>query len=481
MKMKFYLNSTLGLLVAAVMLLPTSICKADVSLPSIFSSHMVLQQKQPVKVWGWADPGEKITVTLGDAKAETTVAESKKWRVELPCPAVGGPYALTVEGKNKVELTDILVGEVWVASGQSNMQWSVEASTNPAEEIKAANFPNIRLFSVQHAVAATPQENCAATPWQACTPETVKGFSAVGYFFGRKLHQELNVPVGIINTSWGGTLCEAWTSKEALSANPEFKAILERSKEFKEGYPHQGAAIYNQMINPLIPFSIRGAIWYQGESNRDRAEQYVELFPAMIQDWRTRWGQGDFPFLFVQLAPYDYDKNNPDVRLCELWESQLKTLKGTPNTGMAVTTDIGDVKDIHPRNKQEVGRRLALWALAGTYGKKDVDCTGPLFSHVIAEGNKLRVHFHGAEGGLNVKDDKTLTLFQVAGADGKYVPAKAVIDGDTVVVEAAQVEKPVMVRFAWEETSEPALLDANGLPASPFRSDNLPLVTAGAR
>lgn len=442
---------------------------------------MVLQQKMPVKVWGWADPGEKVTVSLGDAKSETTVGENKKWRVELPCPAVGGPYTLTIEGKNKIEFSDVLVGEVWVASGQSNMEWYVENSLNPKEEIAAANFPNIRLFTVVHKVVAEPEENCEAGPWMACNSDSIPRFSAVGYFFAKKLHQDLGVPVGIINTSWGGTLCEAWTSKTALAANPEFKAILERSKEFKPNYPHQASAIFNQMIHPLIPFSIRGAIWYQGESNRDRAEQYVELFPAMIGDWRQRWGQGDFPFLFVQLAPWDYDKNNPDSRLAELWEAQLKTLKSVPNTGMAVTTDIGDVKDIHPKNKQEVGRRLALWALAGTYGKKDVDCCGPLFSHVIVDGNKLRVHFHGAEGGLQVKDDKTLTLFQIAGADGKYVPAKAVIDGETVVLEAAQVERPAMVRFAWDETCEPALLDASGLPASPFRSDNLPLVTAGAR
>ncbi len=455
--------------------------QAEVSLPSIFSSHMVLQQKMPVKVWGWAEPGEKVTVTLGDAKAEATGGADKKWKVEVACPAVGGPYALTVEGKNKIELTDILVGEVWVASGQSNMQWSIAQSLNPEEEIKAANFPNIRLFSVTRKVAATPQENCGVTPWAACTPETAKDFSAVAYFFGRKLHQDLNVPVGIINTSWGGTLCEAWTSKPTLESDPDFKAILDRGVEFKDGNPNQPAVLFNQMINPLVPFSIRGAIWYQGESNVGRAEQYVELFPAMIRDWRKHWGQGDFPFIFVQLAPYDYDRNNPKSELCELWESQVKTLKNVANTGMAVTTDIGDVKDIHPKNKQEVGRRLALWALAGTYGKKDVDCCGPFFNHVITEGNKIRVHFHGAEGGLQVKDEKTLTLFQVAGADGMFVPAKAVIDGDTVVVEAAGVASPTMVRFAWDETSEPALLDASGLPASPFRSDDLPLVTAGRR
>jgi sialate O-acetylesterase len=484
MKAQSYSRWLLGLCIVSLQFLCATQVRGDVSLPSVFGSHMVLQQKLPVKVWGWAESGEKVTVAIGDQTATVTAGDNKKWKVELPCPAAGGPYTLTVSGNNKVEFTDVLVGEVWVASGQSNMQWPMTAALNPEEEIKAANFPNIRLFSVTRIAAPSPQENCQATPWAACTPETVKDFSAVGYFFGRKLHQELNVPVGIINTSWGGTLCEAWTSKSSLEGNPEFKPILDRvdpAAEFKKDNPHQPGVLFNQMINPLVPFSIRGAIWYQGESNVGRAEQYVDLFPTMIRDWRSHWGQGDFPFLFVQLAPYDYDRNGPKSELCELWEAQLKTLKNSPNTGMAVTTDIGDVKDIHPRNKQEVGRRLALWALAGTYGKKDVDCTGPLFSHVIAEGNKLRVHFHGAEGGLQVKDDKTLALFQVAGADGAFVAAKAVIDGETVVVEAASIEKPTMVRFAWDETSEPALLDASGLPASPFRSDNLPMKTAGRR
>lgn len=482
MKMPSYLNVTRGMCALCLGLFVANASFADVSLPSIFSSHMVLQQKLPVKVWGWAEPGEKVTVTLGSATAEATAGENKKWKVEVAVPEVGGPYTLTVAGKNKIELTDVLVGEVWLASGQSNMQWNVAQSVNPEEEIKAANFPNIRLFTVHNKIAAEPQENCEATPWAACTPETVKGFSAVGYFFGRKLHQDLNVPIGIINTSWGGTLCEAWTSKPALEADADFKAILERGAEFKPGNnPNQPAVLFNQMINPLIPFSIRGAIWYQGESNRDRAEQYVELFPAMIHDWRNRWGQGDFPFLFVQLAPYDYDKNNPNSLLCELWESQLKTLKNVANTGMAVTTDIGDIKDIHPTNKQEVGRRLALWALAGTYGKKDVACCGPLFSHALNEGAKLRVYFHGVTGTLAAKNDKTLTLFQIAGQNGAFVPAKATIDGGTIVLEATTVPQPTMVRFAWDEIDEPALVDGSGLPASPFRSDNLPLKTAGKR
>lgn len=477
MRMKSYLRWIVCCL--AIVASP-AVSLADVSLPSIFSNHMVLQQKRSVKVWGWADPGEKVTVSLASAKGEAVAGEDKKWRVELDCPEAGGPYTLTVEGKNKVEFTDVLVGEVWVASGQSNMQWSVAQSNNPEEEIKAANHPNIRLFTVAMKVSDKPQENCEASGWMPCTPDSVKNFTAVGYFFGRKLHQDLNVPVGIINTSWGGTLCEAWTSKPMLESDPDFKAILDRGAEFRPGNPNQPAVLYNQMINPLIPFSIRGAIWYQGESNVGRAEQYAKLFPAMIQDWRNRWEQGDFPFLFVQLAPFEYDRNNPKSELCELWEAQVKTLKNVANTGMAVTTDIGDVNDIHPRNKQEVGRRLALWALAGTYGKTDVDCCGPLFSHAINEGKKLRVYFHGGEG-LNVKDEKTLTLFQVAGADGKFVRAKAVIEGDTVVLESDEVARPTMVRFAWDEADEPALYDGSGLPASPFRSDNLPLVTAGRR
>lgn len=452
---------------------------ADVRLSKIFTDHMVLQQSQPATIWGWADAGEKVTVEIMGSSAEATAGADGKWQAKVTPPAAGGPYELNVKGKNSIKLTDVLVGEVWICSGQSNMEWTVNASLNPQDEAKAATFPNIRHIKVAHNPAKEPQPDLLGngqTGWTVCTPETVPNYTAVGYFFGRKLHQDLNVPVGLVNTSWGGTICEAWTSHPGLEAKPELKPILERDAEFKPGNPNQASALYNGMVNPLLPLSIRGAIWYQGESNLARAEQYATLFPNMIGDWRKNFGQGDFPFLFVQLAPFRY--NGQDVRNCaELWEAQLKTLS-VPNTGMAVTTDIGDVKDIHPKNKQEVGRRLALWALAKNYGKQLV-FSGPLYDSHKVEGNKIRITFQQVGGGLMAKEGKPLSHFEIAGDDEKFVPATATIDGASIVVSSDQVAKPVAVRFAWNDTAEPNLFNQEGLPASPFRTDTFKMATAG--
>lgn len=463
-------------LLSAAILIAAASAQADVRLPKIFGDHMVLQQKLPIQVWGWADAGEEVTVSIGEKKATATAAADGKWKVTLDAMEAGGPVEMTVAGKNSITLTDVLVGEVWVGSGQSNMQWTVAASDNAEQEIAAADCPQIRLFTVARKVAAEPQEDVEGA-WTTATPETVKNFSAVAYFFGRELHKELDVPVGMINTSWGGTIVEAWTSHETLQSDPDFQPILERSKNFQENNPNQASVLYNGMIKGLIPFGIRGAIWYQGESNVNRAEQYAELFPAFIADWRKNWGQGDFPFLFVQLAPFRYQGQDPRS-LAELWEAQLKTLS-VINTGMAVTTDIGNVKDIHPKNKQEVGRRLALWARAAVYGQ-DVVYSGPLYKSMQVEDNKVRLSFKHAEGGLVAKDGE-LTHFQIAGDDGEFVPAKATIEGETIVVSSDQVEKPAAVRFAWDDVAEPNLFNAAGLPASPFRTDTFPMVTAGKR
>ncbi|MCS7237613.1 MAG: sialate O-acetylesterase [Thermoguttaceae bacterium] len=449
---------------------------ADVRLPKIFGSHMVIQQQRPVKVWGWADPGEKVEVSFA-GQSRSVVADSEgRWLVVLDPVSAGGPQSLVVAGKNRIQLEDVLVGEVWVGSGQSNMQWPVSRSMNAEKEIAEANWPKIRLFTVARKIAATPQEDCEGQ-WVVCTPQTIADFSAVLYFFGRKLHQELDVPVGLINSSWGGTMAEAWTSREALQTDPDFAPILERGANFDPKSPHQPAVLFNAMIHPLLNFAIRGVVWYQGESNCARAEQYQKLFPTLIQDWRKRWGLGDFPFYFVQLAPFRY--RNADPRnAAELREAQRLTLR-LPNTGMVVTTDIGDVNDIHPTNKQEVGRRLALWALAKTYGQ-DVVYSGPLYREAKIEGNKVRLFFDHVDGGLVAKGGE-LTHFQVAGADGEFRPAKAVIDGETVVVWSDEVPQPVGVRFGWSDDAEPNLFNAVGLPASPFRTDNFPLVTAGRR
>ena len=474
--MKSPLHATLAVFLFAALLSPAA--RADVKLPKIFGDHMVLQQKAEVAVWGWADAGEEVTVTLGDAKATAKAGDGGKWMTKIATPAAGGPLELKVKGKNEIVLKDVLAGEVWLASGQSNMEWSVAQSLNPAEEAKAADFPQIRMIKV----AKNPSEKTVEDiqgEWKVCTPENVPAFSACGYYFARQLHKELGVPVGIINSSWGGTICEAWACREALEKDPDFKPILDRAAVFKPANPNQAAVLFNGMINPLVPYGIKGAIWYQGESNHTRAAQYAKLFPAMIADWREHFAQGDFPFLFVQLAPFQYGMEDPRL-LAECWEAQTKTL-AVKNTGMAVTTDIGDVKDIHPKNKQEVGRRLALWALAKTYGKQDLVYSGPLYKSQEIEGNKIRLKFEHSGGGLVAGSDKPLSHFQIAGEDQNFVDATATIDGETVVVTSEKVAKPVAVRFAWHKTAEPNFFNRAGLPASPFRTDDFPLLTKDAK
>jgi len=462
---------------ALTLSLITATAQADVKLPKIFGDHMVLQQKAEVAIWGTAEAGEDVAVTLGTATGATKAGADGKWMAKLATPAAGGPHELVVKGKNEVKFTDVMVGEVWICSGQSNMEWPVAASNDAQKEAAEATFPQIRMFKVAHNPSEKPVEDVQGN-WNVCNPQTVPAFSAVGYFFARHLHKELNVPVGMINTSWGGTICEAWTSHEALATDPDFAPILDRSKTFKAGNPNQAAVLFNGMLNPLVPFGIRGAIWYQGESNVSRAVQYRKLFPAMIGDWRKRFGQGDFPFLYVQLAPFKYGHN--PVLLAEQWESQLKTL-AVPNTGMCVTTDITAISDIHPKNKQDVGRRLALWALAKNYGKEGLVHSGPLYDSMAVDGNKIRVKFKHAGTGLVAEGGKPLSHFTIAGEDQKFVAATATIEGDSVVVTNDQVAKPVAVRFAWDQVAEPNFFNKEKLPASPFRTDEFPLVSAGAK
>ncbi|MBN1796414.1 MAG: hypothetical protein JW804_07060 [Sedimentisphaerales bacterium] len=635
----------------------STVCNADVTLPAIISSNMVLQQDTDVPLWGWAEPNENIQVQTSwgsrNFGTSTKAGSGGDWEVKIKTPKAGGPYTITIKGNNSLELTNILIGEVWICSGQSNMEMPVgfvnnnyNGVINYEEELTKADYPQMRFFDVKNEISLEPEKDCVGS-WQICDSKTAYNFSAVGFFFGKKLHNELNVPIGLISSDWGGTPAEAWTSAECLEDVPGFEEYLEllkdpvkakkaiaeyeqkladRDKLIKEkddgfvnlwhkpdiddsgwdtmnlptnweeaglenfdgvvwfrktielskdwtgkeltielgaiddedityfngieiGTMHDWSAIrkykipaelakegknvisvrvydgqsaggmtgpaknmkiykadnqsqsialdgiwkysvgldykdipqmpeqqqisyykapanlYNAMLHPIIPFGIRGAIWYQGESNAGNPEQYKILFPAMIQCWRGNWMQGDFPFYYVQIAPYEnYRTNSAFLR-----EAQFETLS-LSNTGMVVTTDITNLRNIHPRNKQDAGKRLALLALAKNYGSEIV-CSGPLYKSMEIQGDKIRLYFDYIGGGLTAQDGD-LTDFTIAGADKKFVPAKAVIDGNTVVVSSDNIKEPVAVRFGFDNAATPNFFNKAGLPASTFRTDD---------
>lgn len=635
-------------------------------LPAIISDNMVLQRELPLPLWGWATPGEAVVVTLGEQRASAIAGPDGRWQVSLGPLAPGGPFDMTVTCGETLTIRNILVGDVWVCSGQSNMEWPLKWANNADEEMAAADFPQIRLFQVPHVAVPEPQPD-VQSKWDVCTPETVGDFSAIGYLFGRELHQELGVPIGLINSSWGGSAIEPWISQPGYRTMPEIASVMERFQDGLEHYdelmaeyqqlaaewgdkvflkdpgntgyvqgwaapdcdiaewgelhtpgmwqpqglwfngavwfrkevnipaswdgsdlslsfgaiddfddtymngmwvggigretpqaheaprnytvpahlvtpgrnmiavrifdhyggggfvgtpeqmvlhvpgaepiplagiwrykveyaveigitppaprmpmaadnPGAPAYMYNGKIAPLVPFGIRGAIWYQGESNADNARQYRTLFPAMIRDWRTQWGQGDFPFLFVQLANYNMRRPVPtDDSWAELREAQSMTLS-EPNTGMAVIIDIGEGADIHPRNKQDVGHRLALPALAKVFDR-DIVYSGPMYRSMTVEGNAIRLAFDHVGSGLIARGD-TLVGFAIAGADRKFVWAQAKIDGETIVVSHPDVQTPVAVRYAWGQNPACNLYNAEGLSASPFRTDDFPGITA---
>jgi len=542
-----------------------------VKMPAIFGDHMVLQQDTGLPVWGTAEAGEKITVTVGSSTGTTVTSTDGKWMVKLkPLPTGTTPLTMTVAGKNTLTFQDVLVGDVWLCSGQSNMEFGLGNAHNAKDEIPKANFPLIRLFLVPHKTSLTPQNDIAEVPtdslqghWELCTPENVikiggwNGFSAVAYFFGRELQTHLNRPIGLIGSYWGGTPAQAWTDLSTLEKEPSLKHYADIHDKLQAAYtsqseadyqakhaaylidkqnwdkdigatyttvilkdwnnavtkakaanqppppkptpstpppkppvapdggPNSPANLFNGMIAPLIPYAIKGAIWYQGESNAGQAVEYRTLFADMITDWRTRWSQGNFPFIFVQLAKYA----TPSPAYAELRNSQLETL-ALPNTGMAVAFDVGDQKDIHPKDKLDVGKRLALAARHVAYGENLV-YSGPIYDKIDVAGNKVTVHFTQLGSGLViarspwVPDGATMTPtdslvgFTIAGADGKFVDADATIKGDTVVVSSAQVPQPVSVRYAFENATG-NLYNKEGLPASPFRSDKDAEATAPA-
>jgi sialate O-acetylesterase len=485
---------------AALMLLAGLTARADVKLPGLISENMVLQQKAPARLWGWADEGEKITVTFQGQNASAT-ARGGAWSVTLKPLKPGGPFPLRVSGKNTIALKNILVGEVWVCSGQSNMEWPLSSSFEPEKHVAGATNPQLRLFIVPHVWANVSQHDIAAT-WQECVPETARSFSAVGYFFGRDLQKALGVPVGLIDSSWGGTPAEAWTRESALASHPDlatlvpayrrslsrywtsllnYPAVVARAKAEGRPVPRppsrpwKPGELYNGMIAPALPYTIKGVIWYQGESNAGQAAQYRTLFPVMIQNWRDDWGLGSFPFLAVQLAPFMAISPEPqESQWAQLREAQLLATKTLPNVGLAVTTDVGEEKDIHPRKKEPVGARLALAARKIAYGQ-DVAHSGPVYKSMKVVDGKAVVRFDHIGAGLESRGDK-LTGFAVAGADGKWVWADAVIQGDTVVASSPQVPQPVAVRYGWANYPVVNLWNKDGLPASPFRTDS-PVMT----
>ncbi|MEP7362066.1 MAG: sialate O-acetylesterase [Acidobacteriota bacterium] len=472
---------------------------ANVRLPALISDHMLLQRDTPVRIWGWADPAEKVTVNFLGQTATATTGSDGHWEAFLnPIPVQATPATLTIQGSNKLTIQDVLVGEVWVGSGQSNMGWTVKNSNNAAAEIAAANYPQLRMFKVALKTSETPLDDVEGS-WALCSPESVPDFSAVGYYFARDLHLHMKVPFGFIQSAWGGTPVQAWTRLSLIESDPSmhwvlasWRDVLAKYPAAKErydkalaewevkkegnrpaapmgpGHPHTPGGLYNAMIVPLLPYAIRGAIWYQGENNAGNkfADQYRHQFVEMIRDWRTNWGIGDFTFLYAQLA--NWAPGNA-VGWPLVQEAQDKTLD-LRKTGMAVINDIGEEKNIHPKNKQDVGARLALAASHVAYGE-NVEYSGPRYRQMTHDGSALRVWFDHTGKGLVAKGGGDLRGFIIAGAGREFVPAQARIDGQTILVSSPSVPNPVAVRYDWASYPDGNLFNADGLPASLFRSD----------
>lgn len=509
--------------IAVLVLLVPVVAHANVTLPDVLGSGMVLQRDQPAPIWGKADPGESVTVSFKGQKLSTTADANGRWIIRLKrLKATNGPSVLIIEGRNKIELQDVLVGEVWLVAGQSNMQRLLSETANGAAVMAAADHPNIRLFNVSRAVAfkhAPPPLGV----WRACSPESVKEFSAAGYYFGVELQNELKVPIGLINSSYGGSQAEAWTPVEYLVASADLKPTVDRKKIWDEERPRVkkqydealenwrldsnkakamnavprpspavpdalrefrvASSIYDGMIEPLMPFAIRGAIWYQGESNEARAQQYGILLPVMIKAWRERWGEGNFPFGIVQLPNYRDSKDEPaDEAWSHLREAQRLTSLSVPRTGLIVTIDLGEARDIHPKNKLDVGKRMARWTLVDVYNKKILK-TGPVFEKAQAKDSKIVVTFSEVGSGLKLRDGVKLEEFAIAGADRKWYWAEAKIVGhNRVEVWSPQIAQPVAVRYAFNNNPrKPNLTNDTGIPAGPFRTDNWPGPTDGKR
>jgi len=441
---------------------------AQLRLPAVFNDHMVIQRQSPVPIWGWSHPTQDITIKVSwdTLTIKTKSDNTTYWATTIFSPPAGGPHTITIKAGGETRtLQDVMSGEVWLCSGQSNMEWSMEASGDGKTMIAGVNDPNIRLFHIPKSAASDLQVRGEGT-WRVCNAESVRYFSAVGYFFGKKLNDELNIPIGLINASWGGTPAEVWVPKERIDANTDLKASAAEQKDDRPWCPSNPGVVFNSMLNPIIPFRLGGALWYQGESNTKMPATYKQLMETLVLEWRKQF-LVDFPFYYVQIAPYDKYGGDSGVLIRE---QEVKMLE-IPRSGMVVISDLVDnVKDIHPQFKKPVGERLANIALSDAYGKKGIAYQSPLYQSMKVEKSKVRVTFSNAPNGLMAKGEPT--EFQIAGEDKKFYPAKAKIEGSTVVVSAKEVKSPVAVRFAWSNSAIPNLFSKEGLPVPSFRTDN---------
>lgn len=446
-----------------------NILSGQIKLPSVIGDNMVLQQNSEAAIWGWGEPGSEIKVTgsWNNDTVKTKISNHSYWSVKLKTPSAGGPFTVNIKSGEELTLKNVLIGEVWICSGQSNMEWSANHNLmNAEEEKKNANYDVIRLLHVKKMASETPQENCFAR-WEECSPLTMQSFSSVGYFFSRHLHQNLNIPIGIIEVAWGGTPAEVWVKADLVESDLLLNSGSQKLLTY-DWWPNKPGVAYNAMIAPLIPFNIAGAIWYQGEGNTINFESYRKLMGTLITNWRSDFGK-EFPFYFVQIAPYAY---SPETRSAMIREMQMLTMNDIPKTGMVVVSDlVDDVKNIHPANKQDVGRRLANWALAETYGVKGLSYKHPQYESMKLEKSKIRISFSNVPTGL-IQKGEDLKCFEIAGADKLFVPASAKIDGNTVVVWAKTIKTPEAVRFSFSNDAIGNIFSKEGLPVAPFRTDN---------
>ncbi|APQ16226.1 sialate O-acetylesterase [Maribacter hydrothermalis] len=444
----------------------TTVAKAEITLPNIFADEMVLQRETEVLLYGWARPNEEITVftSWDNATMELKAGNNAKWEIKVATPKAGGPYEIRFKGDNEIVLKNVMIGEVWLCSGQSNMEWSANSKIDNRDfEVENANYPNIRLFTVAKRTANYPLEDVAGS-WAVCTPETMQDFSAVAYFFARKVQKELNIPIGLIDSSWGASCAEVWTPASVFETHPELVTAHELI-EPNQWVTIEKSTLYNAMIAPLTNFKIGGVLWYQGESNTANAETYHQIFTKMISSWREKWNN-DFPFYFVQIAPFKYGRPN-EGGIVRDQQRRTLTLK---NTGMAMTSDISTVEDIHPQNKQDVGLRLANIALKQHFNLlPDQEVYGPLFESAMQEGNEIKVSFSHAQG-LYSKDKKN-SFFEISNTDGKWFTAKAKLKNGFIFVSSKEVQNPIDVRYAWKSTDIGNLYNGAGLPASTFTSE----------